>query len=252
MTIYWNENEMQEAGISPQILAEGDSWFSYWIPGTGNLLNKIDKLWGGARTIYSTAYPGDEARGMLTGRSREVLIANLKYYSTLRMILFSGGGNDMAAENLASVLRTDCSGAQQLTDCFRTGQPGARMTEIMNAYETLIELRDKYRPEAVIFTHTYSHAIPDGRGVLCAGPWLLPQLRDAKVPVAMRQPLINLLIDKFADGSLALQGEKFRVVDTRRVVTLAPNEWANELHLTAGGFTKIAQAMDAELKAVLS
>jgi len=250
MTIYWNEHDMQDAAVSPQILAEGDSWFSYWIPGTGNLLNKIDALWGSGRTIYSTAYPGDEARSMLTGRSREVLIANLKSYSTLRMVLFSGGGNDIAAENLVSVLRTDCSGAQQVADCFRTGQPDARMTEIMNAYETLIELRDMHRPDAVIITHTYSYAIPDGRGVLCAGPWLLPQLKDAKVPVALRQPLVNLLMDKFAAGLLALQDKKFRVVDTRK--KLGPDDWANELHPTSAGFTKIAQAMDAELKAVLS
>lgn len=250
MTIYWNEHDMQDAAVSPQILAEGDSWFSYWIPGTGNLLNKIDALWGSGRTIYSTAYPGDEARGMLNGRSREALIANLKGYSTLRMVLFSGGGNDIAADNLVSILRTDCSGATQVADCFRTGQPDARMTEIMNAYETLIELRDIHRPEAVIVTHTYSHAIPDGRGVLCAGPWLLPQMKDAKVPVALRQPLINVLIDKFADGLLALKDKKFRVVDTRN--ELGPSDWANELHPTSAGFAKIAQAMDTELKAVLS
>jgi len=232
------------------VLAEGDSWFSYWIPGTGNLLDKIDSLWDGDKSIYSTAYPGDEVRSMLSGRSREVLIANLKGYQSLRMILFSGGGNDVAADNLTSILRIDCSAATTVADCFRTGQPSARITEVVNAYQTLIELRDRYRPEAAIVTHTYSYAIPDGRGVLCAGPWLLPQLKDAQVPESLRQPLIGVLIDKFATGLQTLANAKFHVVDTRKV--LGPDDWANELHPNAEGFAKVAKAMEEELKAVLA
>ena len=60
--LYWDERLMQDQGRSPDVLAEGDSWFSYWIPGNGNLMNRFDSdVWKNRYTILCLAYPGDEA-----------------------------------------------------------------------------------------------------------------------------------------------------------------------------------------------
>ncbi len=58
MTIYWDETQLDE---QPEVLVEGDSWVSYWIPGNGNLVDRFDDAFDASRVILSLAYPGDEA-----------------------------------------------------------------------------------------------------------------------------------------------------------------------------------------------
>jgi hypothetical protein len=89
MTVHWDETQLQE---QPEVLVEGDSWFSYWIPGNGNLVDRFDAIFDNSRVILSLATPGDEAIKMLEGTSRWELERALKDYNNLKMILFSGGG----------------------------------------------------------------------------------------------------------------------------------------------------------------
>src|SRR5688572_31557404 len=115
MAVYWDESLMVQEHRSPGVLAEGDSWFSYWIPGNGNLIDRFNRdIWKDGYTILCLAYPGDEAIRMVDGHSRWALEETLKAYSSIRLLLFSGGGNDIAAKNLLRLLRPDCSSAKSL------------------------------------------------------------------------------------------------------------------------------------------
>lgn len=229
---------MEEDYRAPDVLAEGDSWFSYWIPGNGNLIDRFNRdIWKDRYTILCLAYPGDEAIKMVDGRSRWVLQETLKAYSTIRMLLFSGGGNDIAADNLLKLLRRDCSGAANHRECFRDGQPGRRLAEIEHAYRDLVTLRDMYRPGAVIVTHNYDYAVP-GKKLLWMA-WLDPYMELARVPKQFREDIVAEFIDGFAKMLSGLKGPGFEFV--RTAGTLKKSDWANELHPNLVGFRKIAR-----------
>ena len=250
MTVYWDEGVMQDAGAIPDILAEGDSWFSYWLPNEGNLLNQIDdKVLNQNFNILSTAYPGDEAVMMLQGQSRHDLIENLKGYNSIKVILFSGGGNDFASRNLSRMLRPDCSAAVDVEGCFKDIEPAEKLEKIEFAFRELIALRDMFRPDAVIVTHDYDYAIPSGQGILGAGPWIKPYLDMAQVPKQLQVPCINLFIDEFGLMLGRLSDSHFRLVKTSGTLTAA--DWANELHPTRAGFKKLAECFRPVLTELL-
>lgn len=236
--LYWDESLMQEEARSPDVLAEGDSWFSYWIPGNGNLMDRFNRdIWKDRYTLLCLAYPGDEAIRMVDGHSRWMLQETLKAYPTIRMLLFSGGGNDIAAKNLLRLLRANCTGARSGRACFRDGQPGRRLDEIGQAYRDLIAIRDATRPQAVIVTHNYDYAAL-GKKLLWTA-WLEPYLRLAKVPTRFHVAIVAEFIDGLAERLGRLQGPRFEFVKTSGTLTRA--DWANELHPNLNGFRKIAR-----------
>ena len=240
MTIYWDETQLDE---EPEVLVEGDSWFSYWIPGNGNLVDRFDETFDKSRVILSLAYPGDEAIKMLEGTSRWALEQSLKDYTGLKMILFSGGGNDIAAKNLLPLLHPDCSDAESVQECFRPGQPGDRLRDIERAYRDLVTIRDLYRPDAVIVTHNYDYAVL-GRKLLWIA-WLDPYMKLAKVPKKFRAGIVARFIDGFADMLTRLQGPGFEFVKTSG--TLTKSDWANELHPNRKGFRKLGKVFQPVL-----
>jgi hypothetical protein len=104
-----------------------------------------------------------------------------------------------------------------------------------------------------ILVRGYGHTVPDGRGFLggaffLPGPWLEPGFRDkGYATVAVRQPLIDSLIDQFNDmlqGVAALpQFAHVTYIDLRPLLPNKPNHkvfWANELHPTDRGFKAVA------------
>ena len=174
---------------------------------------------------------------MVEGNSRWVLQETLKAYSSIKMLLFSGGGNDIAADNLLKMLLPDCHNAANYQECFREGQPGQRLAEIAHAYRDLITIRDTYRPETVIVTHNYDYAAL-GKKLLWMA-WLDPYMNLAQVPREFREDIVGEFIDGFAAMLSGLKGPGFEFVKTSG--TLKKADWANELHPNANGFRKIAR-----------
>jgi lysophospholipase L1-like esterase len=240
MTIFWDETQLDE---QPEVLVEGDSWVSYWIPGNGNLVDRFDDAFDASRVILSLAYPGDEAIKMLDGANRWALEQSLKDYNQLKMIIFSGGGNDIAAKNLLPMLEPDCSKAKSVEDCFRDGQPEARLKQIEKAFRDLVTLRDTYRPDAVIITHNYDYALLGKKLMWIA--WLDPYMQLAQVPKPFRAGIVARFIDGFADILTSLQGPGFEFVKTSG--TLVASDWANELHPNRKGFRKIGKLFEPVL-----
>jgi hypothetical protein len=246
MPLFWDHAQMVDAGYGPDILAEGDSWFSYWLPDAGNLLNAVDRMLAHRDLgILTLAQTGDQARDMLTGSSREDLIEYFcAYRMKIRTVMFSGGGNDITSTRMIEILKPDCSAAANARDCFRVGQPERRLDEIAAAYRELVILRDRYCSRAQILVHCYDYAVPDGRGVLGSMGWLQPPMNFCKVPADMglRKRIVALLIDGMAHrlGDLERAGAGFHFVDTRNTLAY-PEQWRDELHPTAQGHAELAR-----------
>jgi hypothetical protein len=248
------------------VIAEGDSWFAYprsYMSAFGgapnNIMAHVQRRTRRAANLLRLDVVGDEAVTMLSGAQRVRLGGLLRKYHDegrpIDLLLFSGGGNDVAGDlTLDRLLKKDAGGATSGEECFAKGKLANRMKQIELAYRDLIDLRDTVSPNTEIVTHSYDYPYPDGRKarffkLAVAGPWLEPYLAQAGVPVALRRPACNYLIDRFFATLSKLPTNRFTVVDTRGVLR-SKSDWLNELHPTAGGFEKIARRFYTAMRRV--
>jgi hypothetical protein len=249
--VYWDGGLMQLNGVFPSILAIGDSWFWYALPG-GSLINQIgDQVAGKSHFIFALGNNGAEAFDYVNGKySRSIRTALELHGSSLSAVFISGGGNDFAGMNdLRPMLKADCSEAAHASECFLPGRDAGTVAWLMaktaDSYRMLIgQIMAASRPETFILMHNYDYAYPTGKGVFRnGGSWLKPALDDAKVPLALQRDCIKLVIDALSNELQVLtQIDPSRVflVDSRG--TLAEGDWANELHPKPAGFKKIAKS----------
>jgi lysophospholipase L1-like esterase len=245
MSVYYSVNfnfdriRMFFAGTSPDMLAEGDSWFSYPQP-VGNLTEEISNLYAGNKTILNLAKPGDDMADIMKPASQKKLIKNLKTYSSIKALIFSGGGNDFIG-NLHNMLESNCASKTSAIDCFKPGALAAQTTRTTNLLRSLITLRNSHRPDVPIIAHQYDYVTPSNNsavpGVL--GPWMKPKLDDVHVPVALHLDVARLLGDQYANILAGLADSRFIVIPTLGTLT-SSNDWANETHPSKMGHEKLA------------
>lgn len=239
------------------IISEGDSWFSY--PLNRNIADYIEMM--SDFSMLRLEHSGDEAREILGAGSDQIkdLRKYLKRYP-VELLLFSGGGNDIADENLPGLLNRRTPG-MTWRDCINDAALAARLDEIVAAYQRLLDARDTYRKTCHIVTHGYDYPVPNGIaargpfGLGHAGPWLKPRLVQMGIdPATDGVSILRHLIDQFHDRLQALATpvkNKFHVVDTRG--TLIPNDrlqWADEMHASGVGAGLLAQRWRAALAAI--
>ncbi len=246
--VYWSRYALQDDHMTASIIACGDSWFWYPMPG-GSLIEAIGKLVKPkGHNILVAGNNGAEAYDYVKGKyKRQVKMMLRDYGSTASAFLISGGGNDFAGFNdLRPMLRANCAQATTAQACFRDGAEegtvGFLLDKMFEHYAMLVHRALAVMPpHGVIFVHCYDYAVPNGQGALGGTPWLKPALDDAKVPAALRQDCIRLLIDGAHSVLAALaNGAAGRVVVVDSRGTLSPADWANELHPRPQGFAKIA------------
>lgn len=255
-TFYWDESLMQNDNKTPSILAFGDSWFWYLLPG-GSLINYLGPMVGNkSHTILAKGGNGAEADQFVNGKYAKIFTESLRGYGAgLSAVFLSAGGNDFAGfPDLRPLLEDDCSGKVSERDCYRSGKDGLQglMDKLEEDYRKLIGLIYTHtKPACKIIMHTYDYAIPNGKGVFGGEAWLKPALESAKVPSLLQAKCVMLLIDSCYEMLTRIaktDKSHLIVVDSRG--TLSAREWANELHPTGGGFKKIAkQAWEPILKA---
>ncbi|MET3109393.1 hypothetical protein AAKU67_004350 [Oxalobacteraceae bacterium GrIS 2.11] len=102
-----------------------------------------------------------------------------------------------------------------------------------------------------IFIHGYDYPVPDGRSfnigeLPIVGPWLKPALDHSKVntDLTFRTAVIKELIDQLNTllQSFASADNSVVYIDSRGTLNSGAgyqNDWANELHPTPSGFSKI-------------
>jgi hypothetical protein len=247
--IYWHEPLMVQDGVVPSILGIGDSWFWYPLPG-GSLATSLAALVAPRQhTLLVFGNNGAEAFDYVGGVYADRIERALQRYgSGCSAVFVSGGGNDFAGFNdLRPLLGLDCSACASADACFNHGAQADSIESLFDRVQQYhVELIDRIAAHvpasARIFVHNYDYALPTGKSVVGKGGWLRPALADARVPPPLQAACVRYLIDEFSQRLLALQSMYAgRVVFVDSRGTLAPADWANELHPKGSGFARIAR-----------
>ncbi|GAC1605672.1 MAG: hypothetical protein NVS3B3_04010 [Aquirhabdus sp.] len=232
------------------LVAQGDSWFDYPLP----ILTHSDVIahlnaMPLSPNILSLAHHGEAAEGMLGvekyERLRSVLLDG-ENDQQFDAILFSGGGNDLAGDQFRLWLRDAAKVANNPDMGLNPEMVTAIMEIVVGSYQSLIELRDLTQTaygngrEIPIFAHSYDYAIPTGKGVCSAGPWLLPGLQERGWNEANGQVIVKHLLAGFAAALDTLETSTPNFIHVRTQGTLSEDQWANELHPTPEGFAAIS------------
>lgn len=252
-----DEAAMAYAGLTPNILAYGDSWFNY---PNNNLMNPLVNVWHGSKTILVKGANGLELREMAPGTDKTIprywndFAAAVKgYKGSLQCVMLSGGGNDFAGlEDFASLLRLDCSQATSADECFDPGDPASGierqpfrlLKQLANGYQALISHVHGVKPGLPIILHNYDYAIPNGVGFAgFKGDWLKAPMDQRKVPAFLQKDVVARLIQDFETVLVALANplQNQDVHFIRTAGTLSAEDWANELHPTPAGFNKLVK-----------
>jgi hypothetical protein len=248
---------LEAASVNGLLIAEGDSWFDYPF---NSVLGELENL---SYEIESVAHKGDTAEEMAYDASQLAKLAGLfekleQRGEVPRAILLSGGGNDVAGNELSVVLNHKQSGLPAVNEDVAKGVIMGRlrvaMASLIGAVSELS--RRSFGRMIPVLVHGYDYPVPDGRGYVggfwvLPGPWLEPAFRlKGYVDMTERVRVMIDLIDRFNDMVASLPGqpglEHVIYVNLRRKLS---NElegkkykklWANELHPTDLGFQSVA------------
>jgi len=244
-----------------RILAEGDSWFEYPLPVThgDGVIYQLQKLLGYG--IANMAQHGLEVEQMMGLSLRLEIITRLSD-SRIRFdaLLFSGGGNDIVGDQFCIWLK-DAPAAVPPAQMLNLNAVTAALAILEAEYRELVDLRDQYSPQTVIFVNAYDFPPITGKGVCGEGPWLKPSLdyaykhlgkavpdpNDEFLVVKALMQMFRAMLDRVAADPKV---QKFIVVPTQGTLTPDNSDWQNEIHPSSTGFTKMAQKFQASLRSV--
>ncbi len=233
------------------MLALGDSWFDYPLDGnsltigTTDIIAQLQTMGGNPPVILNISHYGDATTDELALPKQERTIQELQNPDNWLgsgkpdVILFSGGGNDIAGNQFCIFLDYAAPGV----DGLNRNRFEKALGMVEASYLDLFVLRNRYAKDVPIIGHAYDFPIPNGAHPACAGPWLLPSLQYCNWSVQegnaiVKQALVefNAMLTRLAANST----NNFTVVPTQGL--LQPSDWANELHPYPPGFKTIANA----------
>lgn len=238
-------------------LAHGNSWFDYPLNGNDfsleptDVIAQLSKMGAQPPLILNISHYGDATTDELSLPKQQRMIEALhdpnNWLGSKKpdVILFSGGGNDIAGEQFCIFLNYAAPGAKGLNaDRF---EKALGMVEA--SYLDLFAFRDKYAPGVPVVGHSYDFPIPNGAHPACAGPWLLPSLQYCNWSVQDGIGIVREALAAFATMQQSLASDpknNFVLAPTQGL--LKPADWANELHPFPKGFETIAAAVFKVLK----
>lgn len=258
-------------GKAGLLLAEGDSWFNY--PST-SVIHQLQ--WRFDYHVVSVAHFGDTLESIsYEPYQLGDLSTRMKMLSDLgqkpKAVLISGGGNDLAGEELGMLVNHLLSGLDAIDQVILKEFIWKRMQVTLTTYVTAVSslnnkwFKDKSIP---IIVHGYGDPIPDGRGFggfrnnwILPGPWLQPIFSRKGYPrdhlpqstAVMKQivsefnSMVKTVAESFPDVCYVdVRGE----MDGNRL-NLNQGEtyyWGNELHPTSQGFFNVAKKFDEAIR----
>lgn len=256
------------------ILAEGDSWFTIGGIPTSNLLFSI--RFRKAILIVHCAEPGDTIEHMSEMSKNRAYKEALAQQTGLAwdMVLLSGGGNDLIDEVDEILISAENRGSPTMSapaDYCDQSRLDRLIADVQDGYRRMVAIRDKEGGRArgkPVVTHTYDYVTPRNSParfifVPVLGPWLYKAVKQAQIPKEDWLAVSDYLVDRLADGILALTKGRdrlsnFHVVDTRGTLKRAKlgtvgesGDWMNEIHPDFDGYAKIAKAMETKVSDLL-
>ena len=270
-----------------RFLAEGDSWFSI---GTLNPLKNSNLLFEmefrQSACAVNCAQPGDTLARMsqmntdprfidlLCGRRARLWDTNLMSCGGIDLIeAVQSPSVDRQGQPVPLALRllltADEWGPPELGAQRYLSDAGWQTfsTYLQANVDHLLALRER-GPSAgqPVFMHGYAFPTPRPAGAeLGMGPWLLPALQAYAIPAAdgivvARELLTRLgaLLAKTAADSVRFANLHFFESTAIAIDAALPGttgvsgDWVNEIHLTRGGYRKIAVPWAARIEAVLA
>jgi hypothetical protein len=244
------------------ILADGDSWFSYplskdvidWLTDDANLTNPRP---------LNLAVAGDPTTATLGVSKRARIIDNLSdpQNGQFDALLFSGGGDDTAGDQFCLWITDNIPGSSGVNMTAL----GDILGVVETAYKDLFGICKAIQPNCKILVHAYDFAAPTGVGACslplggyAAGPWLKPSLDYRRwTDFNAGCGIVKQILLQFDQMMLRLESQYApQVIYVKTQGTLIPptsvddqtSDWANELHPTEPGFDKIARKFLEALK----
>ena len=215
----------------PLIAAEGDSWFQYPF----RLKDVIDWTFE-TYAVYCKSEAGDTLENMV--RRAEYLDALERTGG--RVLLLSGGGNDLVAGgNLAQHLRPfdpALQPAQYLLPSF-----GGVLDAAIRCIETIVRSAGRAFPECRVVCHGYDYVIPNG-GNWLGRPMASRGITDPSLQKAIAHEMVDRLNTRMIN--LANQTPRIAFVDVRGTVGA---DWFDELHPTDAGYARVTRKIVAKV-----
>ena len=231
------------------ILSHGDSWFNYPLTGNGppigdtDIIAHLKRMGNPKPKILNLSHFGDATTDEMGLEKQKRLIKALTTPQNWisgkpDVILFSGGGNDIAGDPFCIYLNYKDSGLPGLdVDRF-----AGRLASMKASYLDLFLFRDRYANGVPIFGHGYDNARPMNPHPPCTGPWMKPSLNftgwNDEEGAAILLDALTRFRGVLTDLEASSKNYNFTVVHTEG--TLAKEDWANELHPHPPGFKKLA------------
>jgi hypothetical protein len=242
---------VEKTASAKRCLCFGDSWFQY-----PPRPIDIEKLL--ARAFRDTLFLNEGVAGRDSAQWKLGLPRVQREIGTFRFdaILLSNGGNDIVGEELREYLKTPAQaqaiGATawgaippEVFDHVRLELFEYALGYAIKDLREVVQYRDMYSRDSIIFVHTYDYIYPDGSpfelGPVTVGPWAKPALEDVGLTdLASQRVVTNWLLDQFARAlkAFASQNANMRVIDSRGTLT-SKRQWQNEIHPTKSGFALI-------------
>ena len=276
VNLQFNDETIHFSDYTHKLLAEGDSWYAWahlnLLP-SSNIPEQLE--FRESTIIVNLAYSGDVMRNISDSESNSLFYFELQG-QRYDAILLSGGGNDLidalnpaaSADGQPAIIvprgrrRVDNAASYVNATALK-----ALTDNVIASFQHLIAQRDASDANAAtpIVLHTYDYPTPRnakatfmGQGVV--GPWILPALQCAAVPMNLYQRVTDVVFDALANalmGNLHQPQNNVNVVDTRNTLTRAKpgtteldGDWINEIHPDAHGYALIGKKMSDTLSAL--
>ncbi len=251
------------------IVAEGDSWFDY--PIKGDLLDVLRKTHG--YVVHEVSRAGALLEDMVYGsernywgREKPQIIRTMDLVARVKptIVLISGGGNDIAGDELPAYINRKAPGVERLRD---GSVDHLVFTVFRRAYEVFIKsiqnVAERGGFEVTVIGHTYDFPNPDGRGYSLTGlipgfsyvgPWLKPALTLKGYGEEEGREIIKQFLEKFANLHEQLTQQfngKFQTAKLQGTLDpLKTSDWEDEMHPTWSGFTRLGQKVHDTIQKV--
>jgi hypothetical protein len=230
----------------PKIISEGDSWHLYPII-VDEIIDHL--LWPDADkpiAVWSTDCAGDTLEHIWIHRkdAGEYLSELVFPHDDYRIMLLSGGGNDLLHSGLLYTMLNDYSPGMTAEQLINDLMFESKVSEIMNYFDNILGEMKREFPSIHVLTHGYDY--PISKNDIWIGK---PLQRRGIVDPKLQREVIKVFMDRYNE-KLARTVGKYRgsatYVDLRGTVP-DPNDWHDEIHPSSKGFAAISKIIRKEI-----